>query len=60
MAKLVPSLQAENPMEKKINWAAWTEEQRRFLDAMPLIEGSSVDLDRVAGVALVKDDWAPA
>lgn len=47
-------------MEKKINWAAWTEEQRRFLDAMPLIEGSSVDLDRVAGVSLEKDDRAPA
>lgn len=46
VAKLVPSLSAENPMEKKINWTGWAEEQRRFLDAMPMIEGSSVDLDR--------------
>lgn len=46
VAKLVPSLSAENPMEKKIHWAAWAEERRKFLDTMPMIEGSAMDADR--------------
>ena len=33
-------------VEEKVDWAAWTKEQRKFLASMPKIEGSVVDSDR--------------
>lgn len=32
--------------DEKLDWAAWTKEQKKFLASMPKIEGSVVDLDR--------------
>lgn len=46
VGKLVPLENAEDPREKRINWAAWAAEQRVFLESMPMIEGSAVDSDR--------------
>jgi prevent-host-death family protein len=33
-------------VEEKPDWAAWTKEQRKFLAAMPMTEGSAMDADR--------------
>ena len=43
VCRISPILPAE---EKKLDWAAWTEEQKKFLASMPKIEGSVVDADR--------------
>lgn len=43
VCKITPILP---PEEKKLDWAAWTKEQRKFLESMPMIEGSAMDADR--------------
>lgn len=43
VCKISPIL---HPEQKKLDWAAWTKEQRKFLASMPKIEGSAVDTDR--------------
>ncbi len=32
--------------EQKVDWASWTKEQKKFLETMPMIEGSAMDSDR--------------
>ena len=46
VAKLIPSVARENPMDREIDWAAWADGQRKFLKSMPRIEGSAMDADR--------------
>jgi prevent-host-death family protein len=43
VCKITPILAPES---KKLDWAAWTKEQREFLASMPKIEGSAMDTDR--------------
>ena len=46
VGKLVPMENLEDPREKKIDWAAWAEEQRKFLESMPYVGESVVLEDR--------------
>jgi prevent-host-death family protein len=46
VGKLVPMDKPENPLERKVAWAAWVKEQREFLKSMPMIEGGAMDLER--------------
>lgn len=46
VGKLVPISPPENPLERKIDWAAWTKERRKFLESMPMTEGSAMDAER--------------
>lgn len=43
VCKITPILP---PEEKKLDWAGWLKEQRKFLESMPMIEGSAMDADR--------------
>lgn len=46
VGKLVPMEHPEDAGKKKIDWAAWAAEQREYLETLPMIEGSAVDVDR--------------
>ena len=44
VGKLVPLDKPENLIEREVDWAAWAEEQREFLKAMPQV-GESIVLE---------------
>jgi prevent-host-death family protein len=46
VGRLVPPENVEDPRERKIDWAVWAQQQREFLESMPMIEGSALDSDR--------------
>ena len=46
VGRLVPPKNEEDPAERTINWATWAAEQRKFLESMPMIDGSALDSDR--------------
>lgn len=46
VGKLVPITHPENPLERRVDWAAWTRKQREFLESMPMIQGNAMDADR--------------
>ena len=44
VGKLVPMEKPGNPLERKVDWAAWAKEQREFLESMPYV-GESIVLE---------------
>lgn len=46
VGRLVPMEKPENPLERKVDWAAWVKEQREWLKGMPELGESAVLKDR--------------
>jgi len=46
VGKLVPMARPENPLERKVNWAAWVKEQQEWLDSGPVLDYNPVLAER--------------
>jgi antitoxin (DNA-binding transcriptional repressor) of toxin-antitoxin stability system len=42
VGKLVPMRQPDNPLERKVDWAAWVKQQREWLDGSPVLDQNPV------------------
>jgi prevent-host-death family protein len=46
VGKLVPMEKPVNPLERKVDWAAWAEEQREWLASGPVLDYNPVLAER--------------
>jgi prevent-host-death family protein len=46
IARLVPPEKAEDPRNRKIDWATWAAQQHEFLASMPMLKESAVTKER--------------
>jgi prevent-host-death family protein len=46
VGKLVPMENPENPLERKVDWAAWAVEQREWLESGPVLDYNPVLAER--------------
>lgn len=46
VGRLVPMDKPEKPLERQVDWAAWVEEQRDWLDGGPVLDHNPVLTER--------------